>query len=66
MSSTEQLSLPDEKQIQLAEINERYPELPKGQSPLVKAILFGAMEELLGVTPKTYPNFPLTRKVVKK
>jgi len=49
MSSTVQISLDNLREIQLAEIQDRYPEIPKGQSDAVRFLLFTYMEKLLKV-----------------
>jgi hypothetical protein len=49
MSSTVQISLDNIREIQLAEIQERQPEVPKGQTDAVKFLLFDCMEKRLKV-----------------
>lgn len=49
MSSTVQITLDNTREIQLAEIIERDPTLPRAPSEAVKQFLFRAMEQALGV-----------------
>lgn len=49
MSSTVQISLDNIREIQLSEIQDRYPEIPKGQTDAVKFLLFDCMEKRLKV-----------------
>lgn len=48
MSSTVQISLDNIREQQLAEIQERCPDVPKGATEAVKFLLFSHMEKLLG------------------
>ena len=49
MSSTVQISLDSIRENQLAEIQTRFPDVPKGQTEAVKYILFERMDKMLGV-----------------
>jgi hypothetical protein len=49
MSSTVQISLDNNRENQLSELQDRYPEIPKGQTDAVKFLLFDCMEKRLKV-----------------
>jgi GTP cyclohydrolase III len=48
MSSTVQVSLDATREEQIAEIQAKYPDVPKSQSKAVYYILFARMDEMLG------------------
>ena len=49
MSSTVQISLDGIRENQIAEIQQRFPEVPRGQTDAVKYIFFEAIERKLNV-----------------
>ena len=49
MSSTVQISLDNLREVQLAKIQDLYPEIPKGQTDAVRSLLFDCMEKRLKV-----------------
>jgi hypothetical protein len=49
MSSTVQISLDNLREVQLAKIQDLYPEVPQGQTDAVKFLLFDCMEKRLKV-----------------
>ena len=49
MSSTVQISLDSIRENQLADIQSKFPDVPRGQTDAVKYILFERMDKMLGV-----------------